>query len=408
MNDITETLVVIVFLLSGLSLLTSILVDAAVNAMKLRGMLLMRAIRQMLEASQGSLFDKFCRHPLFRAQLPPSVSGLTRMIGSHSRLGWPRVPSEFDGDVFAAIVLDEGIAIAQATSAAGTPIPTLLTTWATTDAGAIGAVVREASYSPTFDYAMARTQVATLYVKQMERCKGWFRRRVWLLNLGVGFGLAVLLNVDLWSIRALLQQQEPARQSAVKAVASFYETKQVQQSQKLEPNQKPADNAAVGNPPTPVATPLTELEKKVSELIAKGASPAEIEAAQKAVDLAKSPPAPVRSAPPANGPSIPAAPPATPGAGPAAQQEILNWVLLWNEDLVPLGWQPGAPQTGSGGFLQTKEKFPGIPQLFFREPVKLGHLLLTALLLSLGAPFWYDLLNRLLALRQAKKAATVP
>lgn len=381
MNDTTETILVIAFITCGLSLLTSVVVDVAVDLCKLRGVLLLRAIRQ-LHAEDNAEFSAFRAHPLYQAQLPPSTR-VTKTLGRGFTNGWPRVPSELSGEVFASIVLDNAIAAAGAPPPAGSSPGGLLKLWAAANKGPIRAVLREEFYQATADFASAHTRTARLFDQQMERCKGWFKRRVWFVNFVVGFIIALILNADYWSIRALLQQQLEAKTLAVKNLRD------------IQSGAAPVVTTGKPNPTggaAAVVTPNDDRAKLANALqaaIAKD-NQADADAAQKALaDFdAKHSSTPTPSSNATSSPS----------SSSLNETVVVSWVTLWADDLIPLGWRnDSAPRIGPQRGFVLKEAFPGWGLL--TSPTKLGHLILTALLLSLGAPFWYNLVNRLLALR---------
>ncbi len=63
---------------------------------------------------------------------------------------------------------------------------------------------------------------------------------------------------------------------------------------------------------------------------------------------------------------------------------------------LPLGWEPDTSPTGSTSFLK---RLSANAADVFASPLNLLGLLATALAVSLGAPFWFDLLNKLNSIR---------
>jgi hypothetical protein len=116
--------------------------------------------------------------------------------------------------------------------------------------------------------------------------------------------------------------------------------------------------------------------------------------AAQAQAYAKNPPATALQA--TNPPTTTAQPPTgAPDAETAKFNKTLDAVL----DLsIPLGWKD------SGDAKDTREAFPALADIPSTVQKHVVGWLLTALAISLGAPFWFDMLNRVISIRMSGKA----
>ena len=191
------------------------------------------------------------------------------------------------------------------------------------------------------DFDKARRNIEDWYNAAMDRVSGWYKRRVQIILLLLGFAMAVVLNADSINIGKALFQDDALRRSIVGQ----------------------AENIAPLPTPTPPAT-------------ASETDPAKIEAAkEKAVADAKQRVKEIRAQ--LNEAGLP-----------------LGWVSTRKDalgNIANLDDPRRRPLFGGG---ETEW------QLWL---IKLTGLLLTGLAISQGAPFWFDILNKFMVIRSTVK-----
>jgi hypothetical protein len=191
------------------------------------------------------------------------------------------------------------------------------------------------------DFNKARQNIEDWYNAAMDRVSGWYKRRVQIILLILGFAMAVALNADSINIGKALFQDDALRRSIVEQAEDF----------------GPLPT------PTPQASPAET-------------DPAKIEAAkEKAVADAKQRVKEIRAQ--LNLTGLP-----------------LGWVSTQKDaqgNITNLDDLRRRPMWGKG----ITEW-----QLWF---IKLAGLLLTGLAISQGAPFWFDVLNKFMVIRSTVK-----
>ena len=231
------------------------------------------------------------------------------------------------------------------------------------------------------DITKARSNIEGWYNDAMDRVSGWYKRRVQFILIGLGFITAALLNVDTINIAKVLWYNDSLRAAVVKSAEQYV-------AENPAPTPSPATQT-----PTPAATP----------------NPAAA-------------PAPTTSPTPAATPS--ASPSPTPTAqeqAAKAREKISNIRGMMNELGLPIGWasEPEKPDPNDEKYkLKDKDpqytaalaeydayptnprRFPSNPQEWF---LKILGILLTAMAVSQGAPFWFDLLNKFIVIRSTVK-----
>ena len=209
--------------------------------------------------------------------------------------------------------------------------------------------------------ATGRKQVETWFDDSMDRLSGWYKRKAQFIAFGIGFVLAIFLNVDSINVATTLWR-EPTLRQAIVAQAQAYVT---------ENPQGPAVTAM------PAATPEAG------------------------------------AAPDASQPTAETPTPQSPGKTVAELQKELQALNI------PFGWELTAFDTGGKQctFIPTNDAqvfgFPGKNEL--GEPVckyisnfpkdwssglsKFFGLLMTGAAAAQGAPFWFDILKKLINVR---------
>jgi hypothetical protein len=267
------------------------------------------------------------------------------------------------------------------------------------------------------DVAKARENIENWYNSSMDRVSGWYKRRAQLTILVIGIFVAIAVNVDTITIAKRLSTDRALRDTLVNA-ADVYAKANASPSPSPTPTptsepeakgQTPGTTAPANpspNPevkkspePTPSATPLPtpppacvsdrnsenclaamkevcEDEDSAACRIAKGCVEADSTECRRAKNL-------VRACDDPNSPKC----------------KYLNNQYQLQSLGLPIGWDspddpkrkwPGTRLCGVGGWWD---------QLYSHG---LGWIL-TALAISLGAPFWFDLLNKFIVIRSAVK-----
>lgn len=171
------------------------------------------------------------------------------------------------------------------------------------------------------DINKARHNIETWYNSSMDRVSGWYKRRVQMITIAVGFLLAVALNADTIAIFKGLLNNPTLQNSLVAASGEYAKTQQAL-----------ADSSQ--------ANAEDRFEKNIQKL---------------------------------------------------------------NELRLPIGWDFEKPkQTGTVNSYLTNYNL-AIPSTCWGWFRKLIGLFITAMAISLGAPFWFDTLNRFMVIRSTVK-----
>jgi hypothetical protein len=197
------------------------------------------------------------------------------------------------------------------------------------------------------DAAKVRENIETWFNTAMDRLSGRYKRRTQNVVFLLGMLLAGLMNVDSVKIADALSHDAALRNSLVAAAQEY-----------------------VKNPPPTVGQPVAVPPVATPAAPAPAPSPAAAAPAAKPAAPAPSAPAP--------------APAKTPADDIKSLSEKIGSLGL------PLGWKKDA--TSWTDPLELLQKILG--------------LLITSLAITLGAPFWFDTLNRIINVRAAIKPQT--
>jgi hypothetical protein len=214
------------------------------------------------------------------------------------------------------------------------------------------------------DASKARQNIEDWYNSSMDRVSGWYKRRSQVIILIIGFLVAIGLNADSVVIAKRLSTDKALRDSVAAAAveyakASASPSASPSLSASPAPPSLPAGTATGKTSPTPIPLPNCEKGQEDSAQCKYSKSKAELESLG-----------------------------------------------------LPIGWDtPGEQKQGESAEEMKQRKWPG---LHFLAPgvlsdwytqVRLHFLgwLLTALAISLGAPFWFDMLNKLIVVRSTVK-----
>lgn len=225
-----------------------------------------------------------------------------------------------------------------------------------------------------------RKQLEQWYDAAMDRAAGWYRRRTQRILFFLGVLVALLLNVNAYTIGQYLATDEVARQQVGQVSTQLLADK---------------DFAAALRQSASSATPSAEKTAKETQ-----PSPGSPNATSNGVAGADAMGAANAKAPSADGnaPSPPAAGTSRTGqAKPAATPDKVLQAQLDRAGL-PIGWKPG--QIGA---MWAQAKDQGFWKgLFYLLPLLAGWIAV-GFAATLGAPFWFDLLDKFMVIRSTVK-----
>lgn len=235
--------------------------------------------------------------------------------------------------------------------------------------------------------AKFRENVENWFDSSMDRVSGWYKRRSQLIVLIIGAVLAGLLNVDTIAVVRSLSTDKTMRESLVVAAQEYARNNPSPPavspaaapvtSPRPRPNQSPASRPNASPATSPVTSPAAQSnESPASTSSGAGAN--------------SSPPP--NSASPAGSPAATKSP--TPGCDTPECRIKKNLDEIKKLGL-PIGWTREVSDP------------PDPRQLYGVSPLgwlsRIVGWMITALALSLGAPFWFDLLNKFIVIRSTVK-----
>lgn len=222
------------------------------------------------------------------------------------------------------------------------------------------------------DVVKVRENIENWFDSSMDRVSGWYKRRAQLTILVVGLFVAIAVNVDTIRVAKRLSTDKALRESLVIA-ADAYAKASTELAQSPEPAPtptattspaKPAETATTAPPSKTTPTPMPEC---VKARFSRECNEAKL---TKACEDPDSPHCRYLT----------------------NQQQLMELGLPigWDSPNDPAHKWPGWTWKRDGGWWD---------QIYWHW---LGWLL-TALAISLGAPFWFDLLNKFIVIRSAVK-----
>ena len=393
-----------------------------------RAVHLERGLRELLRDRQGTgLASQIYNHPLinslFRGQYEPRrlrtslwsnfLRTLRMRVDSWGR--YPirsNLPAYIPARNFASALLDLAARGEVTAEGDGTAHDTAAVTFEQVRAGIAANIanpdVRRAVLlaldGAKGDLDQARANIESWFDSGMDRVSGWYRKHTQWVLFWMGLAIAIGLNVNALEVVRSLYQNDAMRQAIVAEAqatvtragsdahddAAFFRA--IGCPEAAAPAPAPAPGAAAPAAPVSAASAGT---------IAAPSAPAPAPAAASRQVAA---PRPV-AAPPATGRAV-AAPPAParavaasqvqPGA-PAdhrscAQRRLdeLPFPVGWGDRTIAWPWS----EAGKDGKWWSDSDFP------WRS---FPGWLITALALTLGAPFWFDLLNKMMVIRSTVK-----
>ncbi len=227
----------------------------------------------------------------------------------------------------------------------------------------------DASNNPT----KVRENIENWFDSSMDRVSGFYKRRSQLIILLLGLALSILLNVDSIALVRTLSTDRAMRDSLVAAAQEYAKN-----------NPTPTPKASPSSSPSPSRSPKVPNSPPIRSSPAK--SPANT--------------APAGTSPsPTSSPTASPSPSTTPTPAPCADDtpecRVKKNLAEIKKLGLPIGW--------------TKEiSDPPDPRQIYNVSwqgwaLRILGWLITALALSLGAPFWFDLLNKFMVVRATVK-----
>lgn len=366
-SEILEVAIGLFFIFLLLSLVATAVREAIESVLKSRASDLHRGVRELL-GGNDELTAALYRHPL--------LHGLYLDDYAPPRFWrWPwkkKLPSYIPAPNFALALLD----LAARPAAEGTPADESSTPPLSLDSvresiqrlpdSKVRRAVLIAVDRADGDFARAQANVEAWFNGSMDRVSGWYKRRTQYILFGIGLLVAIATNVDTIAVARYLYQNDTAR-SVVAVRAELFAA---------------ALNRDGGLPDSVSDSLRTRLTSELDSLKAIGLP----------IGWGKDAPPASNSAPGQQ---------ATPGTGaPAAVA------------LVAAGTTPtDTPQTTPVVVGRTTRPVPvaadATPSFWSAFaaafPDSIVGWLLTALAVSLGAPFWFDVLNKVMVIRSTVK-----
>lgn len=270
----------------------------------------------------------------------PLIQGLSPGNAASRNTGPSYIPSR----TFTLALLD----VIRSRQQAGEGLEAALERLRGTRLGGALAVLREDAGQ---DLERFKENVETWFNHSMDRVGGWYKRKIQAIHLVAGLLLAFVLNVDSVLLMRTLQANSSVRETLVAQAESFVDRPDVQVM-------------ASGTPPPATDDPKADAQKQIQafKLFEDELMKLDIPVGWTAPDRLDAPDRPEEEA-----------------------EE--NTYRAW------LGFLPGEQGLGEWStqwWLTLRYHFWGW--------------LLTALAASLGAPFWFDMLNKVISIRSAGKA----
>jgi hypothetical protein len=369
---ITDTLDVgiglaLVYLLVSLAMTS--LSEAIEGFLKKRAVDLERAISEMLQGDTKAL-NAFYGHPLIsalfqgnykeRKEVPAKVdpSGTVKK-DAHPAARWRgrNLPSYIPRDMFSAVLaeLHEKGEVNDRIQQA------------------IGTLTRASGFDP----AATRKGIENWYDNAMDRAAGWYKRRTQTRLFWMGLLVAVLANMNSVTIANYLAHAPEAR----KAVVQIATDATTNAPGWLKAGQDAEDAKNIATPPAATEAPRTAIDNGTDGNATDGNV---VEAPQSAGTT------PVATATPAK---------------PSARSDPAKQIAYYNDYKnqlekvgLPIGWSEASKN-------QTLAEFKGADggKWLLAAFLLVAGYLCTAFAIMLGAPFWFDLLGKLIVIRSTVK-----
>lgn len=356
-SDALEVGIGLVLLFSFMSLIATALCEAIENVVKLRSKELLTGVKELLEGGAedevGQFVSRFYQHPVIASLYSGDFNGKTAHL-----------PSYIPRKSFSLALVD---LLAKAGGNESLSVATLrqsLESSAIPDR--VKEVVRAALDTSGDSLAATRRTLEECFDATMDRVSGWYKRHTGYRLLVIGAVAAVGLNVDALVVAQRLTTDKVLREAVVeqagiiaaqREAAPEIPTDQNQPDAPAAPDPVPAD-AAAGSPDPHVA------------------------------------PAPAGQ--PEGDPVAPTG---------RQRQEVTELVNQMSEIGYPIGWtwEKGrglTPRMCAQGREEDRWRCGDLASSIL---LSLPGWIMTALAVMLGAPFWFDLLNKFMIIRSTVK-----
>lgn len=418
-NVALDVVIGLVFIYLLYSLLATVLSEIFATAFKLKALNLREAIGRMLEdidipgsdvtgtttpkrnrmmdslkfagKAKGSFLDAFYAHPKIVK------------LGSSGVFGTPSsyTPSAFSDTIFSLLEIDGKVD----KSILDDP---QLTAFKKAFAPATARFVKGLWDNSFGDFASFRWKLEDWFNQTMEQSIEWYKRKIRVITLCLGFLMAWFFNADTFKMVKTLSTDDKAREQMVQMATAYIEKGQGTGSQQKEGN--PELNKAISTRAAQInaidsvlqnngaGTNKDSLEKNKKELICQITQLKGNNSLDSLMGIKKQ-----------------------------LEQDIANanavmGIGAWPADSITVRYDSTlkkliyVPQIDPGGLNSCDNKIRN-GTIFLSTGKKWGYFfsllasnflgfLLTAFAISLGAPFWFDLLNKLISLRTAVKENT--
>jgi len=323
----------LIFIYSLIAVICSAVNEAIEAWLKVRATNLADGLRQML--NDEDLLKRLYAHPLISSLTPLTPPVLQSQIATTPKLGViptpTQLPSYIPSENFARALIDllktempapQSIAAAAAAGAPAADFPAAIAAAPLPEAPRV--TLSALALPMQTDLAQLQGAIELWFNNTMDRVSGWYKRRTQAFILGLGFAIALVLNIDTVALVKTLAQNDEAR-SALAQAALDHSAAQTATASAI----KPADNADV---------------------------------LKDALEASK-----------------------------RARAETANLIAKLEQSRLPIGWS-SADELGD--FLSCVNKLLG--------------LLLTTFAISLGADFWFGILNKFVSIRSSLKPDDKP
>ena len=333
----------LIFVFLVLGLIVTAINEWIAQAMALRSKTLKEGIQQLLSDNSGDLADKLYEHPL--------IKSLAHQGRFDRLVRRPAAPSYISGRLFSAALLD----VVAGTGTGGQ----------TRTVAEVRAALANLPDSPAKEHLLAvlnavddqtvpaRQAIETWFDDAMDRVSGQYKRRIQIVTIVLAFLITFLVNADSFALTDHLVRN-PATLAAIVALA-----------------QQTADDpvlatAVAGQPGGSAANASTGEGGDTSQVEGIASPVAETANLDGGAGNAEDVPEGVRD----DGSPLTA----------AEEMHIARLVAQTRTLQLPLGWARAPDDPGEWG-------------------AKVLGLVLTAAAVSLGAPFWFDMLSKVVRIR---------
>ncbi len=278
-----------------------------------------------------------------------------------------------------------------------------------TPGGQLERALRWALESSGGNMDKARQALESWYDNSMQRVSGWYKRETQAWLLGIGFVLAMLLNLNAVRVIERLYSDDELRTAIVADAQRATKDAEWAVRHGIEVGKaEPSPPAAATEPPAPDQAPPAAEAKPKDPDVKTEATAVRSRGGKGEPPKPQPPVAPAPSCPPAPPSSAPSCPPAAKSPAEvelaasalATLKSAKSGIDTTTAELAKLGYPIGWSAQDWKDFADTSTD----QKLRFAAASVFGWLL-TALATTLGAAFWFDIVNKLVSLRISLKPA---